>query len=153
MTTTTVVAWIGAVSGVSGLVWDFFKWKTAGPKLRLSVKTGMIRRFDGHPGLEDRAERRVVLWVRNVGTAATTVTTVGFATYESWWNRRRLRRIEGFVMDLNGLPHKLDDGAQWDSSFVQTEDFDGRLASGKLYCEVYHSCSKSPVFLHVKPKE
>jgi hypothetical protein len=40
--TTTVVAWIGAVSGISGLLWNFYKWKINKPKLYVSVKTGMV---------------------------------------------------------------------------------------------------------------
>jgi hypothetical protein len=66
MATTTVVAWIGAVSGVSGLMWDFYKWKTSGPKLSVSVKPGMV--------IMERRKRPseetlVVIRIQNIGTA------------------------------------------------------------------------------------
>ena len=41
MKPTEVAAWVGATTGISGLLWDFYKWKTSGPKLAITINTGM----------------------------------------------------------------------------------------------------------------
>ena len=39
---TEIVAWWGAILASIVFVWDIYKWWTAGPKLRVSVHTGMM---------------------------------------------------------------------------------------------------------------
>ena len=38
---TEIVAWWGAILATIVFAWDIYKWWTAGPKLRVSVQTGM----------------------------------------------------------------------------------------------------------------
>ncbi len=37
-----IVAWWGAIVATVVLVWDIYKWKTSGPKIRFVVCPGMI---------------------------------------------------------------------------------------------------------------
>jgi len=40
--TTEIVAWWGAALSTIMLLWDIYKWRTAGPKIRMSVTANMI---------------------------------------------------------------------------------------------------------------
>jgi hypothetical protein len=150
---TTVVAWIGAVSGVSALLWDVYKWATVGPRLTVSVSTGMVKlnNLGRNAGQEFMAIR-----VRNTGTTATTLTTLSFVTYESWWRRRRLKWTQGGVViepfTKRPLPHKLDVGEEWGCTVVQEGRISELLSTGNMWCDVYHSWSKVPARGRAKPK-
>ena len=153
MPTTTVVAWIGAVSGVSGLMWDFYKWKASGPKLSVSVKPGMVMLERGKRRQSD--EEFVAVRIQNSGTAATTIVALGLSTFDSWWDRKRLKRSKCAVVPSPQtafpLPHKLGVGEEWGGMLIQKGAFEEMRSTGKLWCEVCHSWSKRPVLARVPP--
>lgn len=153
MATTTVVAWIGAISGLTGLAWDFYKWKTSGPKLSVSVAPGMKILERGRSGMVQDNETYVAIRIRNTGTATTTITTLGLSTFESWWSRRRLKRTAcGICLSpqtSQPLPHKLGVGEEWGGMVLQKGTFEEMRQTGKLWCEVCHSWSKRPILTRV----
>ena len=84
LTATDIAAWVGAVAGVAAVVWDFYKWKTCGPKLDLSAGAGMKMVVAGRRSHTSDDSDYILVKVRNNGTAKTTITTLSLATYDSW---------------------------------------------------------------------
>ncbi|MCC7175801.1 MAG: hypothetical protein IT159_11445 [Bryobacterales bacterium] len=137
------VAWIGACTGVASLGWNVYTRMTAGPHLRVSALPGMKQMPPpaGNPTF-------LSVSVRNVGTAPTTLTNLSLQVYDSRWKRMRHMASSNFVV-VNyvgpALPFKLDVGAEWRAFMRQDEGFDELLATGKLWCGVWHSFSTKAV--------
>lgn len=143
MNPSEIAAWVGAVSGVSALMWDFYKWKTAGPRLVISVSANMLK-------IPARNKERYVLTrVRNVGSAPTTLTTMVLSVYDSRYARLRMRQSKAMVVVQPSpgqpLPYKLDVGEEWAGMVNQTEELNTLIDTGKLWCDVSHTWSKRPV--------
>lgn len=151
MNATDTAAWIGAVTGIGGLIWNIFVQFRAGGRLDVSVNSGMMRIPD-----HQKDARYVVARVRNVGTAKTTITNMALGKYDSWWARKRMNRSWAAVAPspstAQPLPYKLDVGEEWTGMITQTEDLNKLIASDKLWCEIYHSFSSRPVLIHIPPK-
>src|SRR5919205_1749000 len=77
---TDILAWIGALTGTAALLWDFYKWKASGPKLKVTVVPDMSIYTRGRPQGEDTY---LLIKVANTGTSKTTITTLGLIYYES----------------------------------------------------------------------
>jgi hypothetical protein len=153
MTATDVAAWLGAAGTVSGVLWEVFKWRTAGPKLDVHIATGMVKM-----PLPGTATKYVVARVSNNGTALTTITNMSFAVYNSRRDRWRLRSSDGIAFivaspsSTQPLPFKLEAGAEWAGMAIQDKRVEELMATGDLWCEIHHSWSKRPVQTKVKPK-
>src|SRR4051812_11073780 len=87
MDATTVAAWVGAITGsvgtitgISALLWYYYKWKNLGPKLKIEVIPGMAAINVPHISPTDR-----VIWVKviNTGNGRTTITNLAFFYFES----------------------------------------------------------------------
>src|SRR5437868_1970339 len=87
-----------AVTGPTAILWDFFKWKTSGPKLAISAWANMIKM----PSLPHNP-RFLRITVQNVGTTTTTLTNAGFYVYGSHWTRFRYRPAVMGLMRRTGL--------------------------------------------------
>lgn len=153
MRVTDIAAWAGAVSGFTALCWDFYKWKTAGPKLVATVTPGVAKVPD-----RDKNARYLVASVQNRGTSPTTLTNMALAVYESWLSRMQLKRTKAFVAyqpsTAQPLPYKLDVGAQWTGVVKQDAELELLINSGNLWCEFYDAWSKRPLFARVhKPNK
>lgn len=154
MTATDVAAWVGGVSGLAAIVWDFYKWKTSGPRLTVAANSGMKIMPPHSLARTDRSY--LTIWVNNTGTTKTTITTISLATYENWCARRRLKNsAAGLIRQPLGhpIPHKLDVGEEWIGSIEQSNEIEEMLRTGKMWCDVYHSWSKRPAQVQVKPKD
>ncbi len=148
-TATDTAAWVGAVSGLAALVWDFYKWKFAGPRLRGTAKPGMIGIGRG----VDPSAKYLLISVKNTGRTKTTISTLSFATYRSRWARHRLDRTAAGVVPqpitADALPHVVDVGEEWSGTVLQNDYLNGMLATGNMWCELYHSWSKRPLLFKV----
>jgi hypothetical protein len=93
LTATDFAAWIGAVAGVSAVVWDVYKWTTAGPRLRISMMPKM-KMIGGPPRRSHMTEEQlfVVLTVSNFGSQRTTITKLIRVQYDSTWARYARRK-------------------------------------------------------------
>jgi hypothetical protein len=102
-----------------------------------------------------QGEVRMGIRVQNIGTGATTITTVALTSYDSWWKRKRLERRDNSALlpVLNGVPHKIGPGEQWDATVIQTEQVNDLIDTGKMFLELYHSTARNPILLHVPPKD
>jgi hypothetical protein len=157
MSATTVAAWIGAVSGITGILWDFYKWKTSGPAIEVSVKPGMeMIRLAQTPMRQEAKKTYIIIYVRNNGTAPTTIKTIALVTYDSWLSRKRLKyATAGIVPEpafAKPLPHKLDVGEEWSGVVEQNATIEERIKIGKLWCQIYHTWSKRPVQTRILEK-
>jgi hypothetical protein len=54
MSGTDIAAWWGAVIATAVLIWDIYKWRTAGPRIALDVRSGMKFLNDPARGKDDR---------------------------------------------------------------------------------------------------
>lgn len=139
-----MAAWVGAVSGVGAILWDFFKWKTSGPKIEVLVSPNMVMIPTPNMGTKYITAR-----VRNIGTSATTITNMCFATYGSRRARRKRKFSYGGVVASSSttqpLPFKLEVGAEWMGTALQNVELEKLMDAGDLWCEIYHSWSKKPV--------
>ena len=149
---TDIVAWWGAVTGSAVLLWDVYKWKRSGPRLSVSVSSGM--NIVGFIGI-DSHDLFVTVKVVNVGDRATTLTGLGLLVFRS-----RLERLlhkhhrSGVVMNpaIGKLPEVLNPGEVWNGAIVQDE-VNRYMADGRAYCAVYYSTKKRPVLTLVPPSE
>jgi hypothetical protein len=161
MKVTEIAAWVGATTGPSAILWDFYKWKTSGPKLAITAWANMIQMPS--PRHNPRFLRIVV---QNIGTTPTTLTNAGFYLYGSRWAKFRYRPVVMKMMHLTRLaklsklpkikvsvlntfqglqfPQKLEVGAEWQALMEQDQDFDVWLVGRELYCAVWHSFSQNP---------
>jgi hypothetical protein len=134
-----IVAWWGAILSSVVFLWDIYKWRTAGPKLRLSAETGMqILNSPRHDG-----KTLVKIEVANDGERPTTVTSVVFAWYPSLWSRLRGADKKALLLPNPNveqpLPFELRPGNIWRGFAVQERELEGIARRGRLYCFVSHS--------------
>ena len=94
MTPTDWAAWIGAITGVCAIAWDFIKWKTAGPKLKVWTHRNMVLM----PDPVSSKNRYIEVRIRNNGTAKTTITTCGFHLYDSWFAQMRRKPSKSMII-------------------------------------------------------
>jgi len=85
MSPTSIVAWWGAILSTIVFLWDIYKHRTAGPKLRFTVQTGMgtihMPMYDG--------KTVMIANVTNYGDRPTTISGLSYVYYE---NRSLLRK-------------------------------------------------------------
>lgn len=144
-TVTDLVAWWGAIVATIVFLWDIYKWKTAGAKIRLLVQSGMQIIGDPQRGNLTLVTARVT----NIGDRPTTITTIGFKFYTNWWQKIRNKPNQAYVVphpELNHqvLPYILEVGQEWQGGTNQTDDLEKMAKEGYLIMEVYDS-------VHMKP--
>ena len=149
MTHAEIAAWVGAITGPGALFWDFYKWKVAGPKLKINPSPGMAMKPD-----HEKGSRYLIVDVYNTGTSATTITTIALIVYRSKFAKLRRRRDKSFVIPVPSvaqpLPFRLDVGGRWTAIINQDLELGSLIATGRLWCAIYHSWSKRPVYAPVK---
>src|SRR5438045_1208122 len=116
-TATIYVAWWGAILATVVFLWDIYKWRTAGPKLRFFVQTGMM--MTNEPIF--KGKRLIDIRVSNFGDRPTTLTNVSGMHYLSRWARFRNKAEHAFVITQFGTgtppPIELKQGAIWMAQF------------------------------------
>jgi hypothetical protein len=143
-TVTDVVAWVGALTGTASLVWDVFKWKTAGPALEISANPNLI-------SLPVQAVKDAMphLFVRvaNRGTSATTIRALVLEYWSSSISRALGRPPETFAVLVprpNPLPALVEPGAEWTTLADPANVIERARAGGVLVCRIEHSMSRKP---------
>jgi hypothetical protein len=161
MKVTEIAAWVGAITGPAAILWDFFKWKTSGPRLAVTAWANMVQ-MPSPP----HNPRFLKITVQNVGTTTTTLTNAGFYIYGSRWTKFRCRpfvmrflhrtrlgkllgplKLRAAVLNAYQgpqLPHKLEVGSEWQALMEQSAEFDSWLADKGLRLNIWHSFSKEP---------
>ena len=145
-----IVAWWGAILSTIVFVWDIYKWRRSGPKLRLRVQTGMeMLNASEHEG-----KTLLVIEVVNYGERPTTITNAVFVSYSSLWSRLRKRHSKVFLLPIPSteqpLPFELKPGTIWRGIGVQQQGLEDAARNGYLYCLVAHSHRGAPLRQRVK---
>lgn len=152
---TVIVAWWGAILSTVIFVWDIYKHVTAGPKLRIAVRPGVVTvnmpEYDG--------KRLVSVTVTNYGDRPTTLTNLEVQCFKKRWRfRKKIPDHVAFVKVPNTyqqIPCELKPGAVWTGFALQGELLEAWAAEGDLFMVLYHSHSTKPIRQRVivKPKE
>jgi len=141
---TEIVAWWGAVLATIVFLWDIYKWWTVGPKLRISVQTG-IESIKGKP--------LILVNVSNYGDRPTTITNLRYLYFTNFWKRVRRRPDKAAIgpkpSDAQRLPFELKQGNLWSGIASQDEQVTTWAKEGLLYCVLYHSHSERPIYRRV----
>ena len=144
MNLTETAAWIGATTGTLALLLQVVKWIRSGTRLDISSNSNMIP-IDPTPDFP--SEPHLMIWVRNVGDAPTTLTTLALEYYRNRWSRLIRRGGEhGVVLKPAGdpLPMVLQPGQQWSSIVKRGSPVEKARDSGFLVCAMYHTMSRKP---------
>jgi len=141
LTGTDVVAWWGAVVATVVLLWDIYKWRTAGPRIRFVVNSGMI--IMGDPS---RARQTFIsAQATNVGDRPTTITNLVIQHYKTYFAMLRHKpSISMLVTEPSieqPLPYVLQPGCVWQGLSPQTEEIEVLAKTGYLVCGLCHSHS------------
>ena len=152
---TDVVAWWGAVTATFVLLWDVYKWKTSGPKIRFCAKPNMktvnIPSREGKTWISATAE--------NIGTGATTITHLCFQYYRNYFKKLIKKPDSSFVVGgaeatpNQSIPYVLNPGTIWQGLALQTDELKKMSREGYLICELYYSQSRKPKERRVIIKE
>ena len=112
--TTMIVAWWGAVLATIVLLWDVFKWRRTGPRIRMSVRPNSTIYSD--PELEGKT--LILVSATNVGDRPTTLESLRYIWYPNWCNRLMQKSEKKWYVKNPGLansfPYKLEVGERWD---------------------------------------
>ena len=151
MSVSEIAAWWGAIIATLVLGWDIFKWKQTGPRLRLSVSSGMITHGDVPNA--DPNTTYVLVEVVNVGDKKTELTHVAGLYYKSRIQRILGKNDKGFTV-INPafsteFPCFLGPGERWLGGIEQTQELEELSRNGLLYCGIFHSASKKPLIMRV----
>ena len=118
MTATELAAWWGAVVATLVFIWDFIKWKRAGPIVSVSVSPNMTiiggPRIRSVAKIQDNVKDDTIITVvaTNKGDRPTTVTHLVIRHYASMFQRLRKKpNMAGIVtnsaLEERQLPHLL----------------------------------------------
>ena len=133
------IAAYAAVVSTFVLGWDAYKWLASGPKIDMSVSTGM----KSFGGLEPGPKTYVSVTASNVGDRPTTITNLGGMYFESWWRAYVLRRKPkaAFIIiqpsQAQRIPYRFEVGEQWIGLADQTDDIVQMAKDGYLFLILY----------------
>lgn len=147
--TTDIVAWWGAVIGTVILLWDIYKWRTAGARLRMSVSTGMLMIKESYWDTTPDDKLHIVVKLSNYGDRSTTITHLIFKAYPTWFARLLDRPEASFIANNPSpgqpIPYELMAGGIWTGVTDQSPDFEKFSVDSHLIAEVVHSHSTKSV--------
>lgn len=143
MRSTVIVAWWGAVLSTVVFLWDIYKFRAAGPKLRFSVLAGM--QTINMPGYDGKT--LIKTEVTNYGERSTTLTNVLLYYFEKPWSWARFRNRPTRAAILHNpnpqrpFPCELRPGAVWTGLTEQVSELEEWANKGRLYFDLCHSHS------------
>jgi hypothetical protein len=152
MNTTKLVAWWGAVLSTIVFLWDIYKYRKAGPRLRFCVRGGvaLVPSDDKRTFVSSEAT--------NYGDRPTTITNLCVAYFKKPLSLARLRNRATINMVVKNpvggppLPFKLEPGGNWLGLAEQTPKLEEMGREGLLYFDLYHSHRTGPVRQRVRFK-
>lgn len=145
LTTTDIVAWWGAIIATTVLVWETYKWRNSGARIRYFVASGM-KTFGGLGGDE---KTYITFRVTNIGDRPTTITTVAGKYYKNLWRKITNKVDQAFIIPNPAFNHQvtpyvLEAGQEWMGGAEQTVGIEEMAKNGYLIIEVYDSVHKEP---------
>jgi len=152
--TTAIAVW-GAIAGTAAIVWDVIKWKTDGPRLKVSVNPNMQAIHPITRALDPR--QLIQVRVVNIGSRPAKVTTLVGVPFKSRIHRLLGKSAGGefFIPQPEfapALPVTLQPGDEWCGSIDRKQALES-VGDAVLYCGVEHTLAKKPVLARINPKE
>ena len=145
MSSTGIVAWWGAILSTVVFLWDVYKHRTAGPKIRFTVQTGM--ESVNMPVYE--GQKLILANVTNYGDRPTTINSVGYLYFNGrrFWRKKKPDKaaIVPNPSIAQPLPFELRPGTTWMGIAIQNADIETWSQTGILDMMLYHSHSKKPL--------
>ncbi|MGC2520201.1 MAG: hypothetical protein WA373_13980 [Burkholderiales bacterium] len=142
ITPTAIAAWWGATIATLVFLWDIYKWRQAGARIRLTVSPNM-EHMGVIPNWVDPNQTLVAVEAVNVGNKKTTITHMFACYFPSRWARLRRKSTRTLLVGLPSgnqpLPHELDPGARWIGAMVQNQELEELSRSGYLCVGIHHS--------------
>ncbi len=137
--TDTLALW-GALVATSVLTWDIVKWKTEGPKIRISANANI--KVLGDELLEGKTF--ISIDIRNIGGGASTILKIGFVHFKNRWTKLLGRRSAPFYWVVKPrsqhvLPHFLESGKVWHGLANQNEELMDLAKKGLVHLAVQFS--------------
>lgn len=144
------------ITSATAIVVSILSYRRAGPKLRFTVRTGVIKTgWILAPGPPPR-QRYVLTEVTS--DRAVTLTTIDLCHFEKPWSWARLRNnhLKAQKAVLNNpnpeqpLPFELQPGGIWRGLTEETPELAEWGRKGVLYFDLYHSLRPKPVRKRVR---
>jgi hypothetical protein len=137
--TDTLALW-GALVATSVMVWDIYKWKTEGPKIRISASAHI--KVLGDESLEGKTF--ISIDIMNIGGGASTILKIGFVHFKNRWMKLLGRRHGPFYWVVrprsqHELPHFLESGKFWSGLANQNEELENLSKKGFVHLAVMFS--------------
>jgi len=150
--TTEIIAVYGAAVATAVFIWEIYKWKVSGPRIRFMVVPAM--QLINVPRVSE-SDTFIVATATNVGDRPTTITNLGIRWYRNWlWYTIGKSQRQAIVAQnvLKELPHILEAGTQWKG--LSNQDEIGQFTkSGVLICELHLSHRRRPKTARIRVKE
>jgi hypothetical protein len=151
---TTAAAWWAATVSTFVLLWDAYKWRFAGVRLRIRASQGM-KVIHPPPG-EPADKTYIAITVSNYGDRPTTITHLYGVQYSNLYERLFQKPREAILVPSPAfserLPFVLEPGRDWLGGVHEDEELKTIIAKGHLYFEVLHSSGKRPLRVRINAK-
>ncbi|MBI5205303.1 MAG: hypothetical protein HZA11_10340 [Nitrospirae bacterium] len=145
LTGTDIVAWWGAVIATIVLIWDIYKWKTSGPKLKFVVTPNML--VVGDPAREGK--KYISANATNIGDRPTTITNLVIQHYNNYFNMLRHKPSTSMIVvapsTAQPLPFILQPGQVWQGLAIQNQELEKLAKDGYIVCGLCHSHSDKEI--------
>ena len=152
MTSTEIAAWWGAIVATFVALLELYKWKSSGPKLKVTISPNMV----GFGGFKTDNEKVVLIEVANIGNFPTTITATGLRGFK-FPLLKYLKNTSSLhvlvlkpVNETNKLPFQIKPGEIWSATTIQDSDLTKLSGNGRLYLEVHDSWNKKPTYQLIK---
>jgi len=157
MKLTEIAAWWGASVATMVFLWDIYKWRQSGARIRLMV-SGDMEAYGHLAALLSPDQTLIVVEAVNVGNKKTTLTHLFASYYKNWWQRLLRRKAQTFVITpdpklAQALPFELDPGARWLGATYQNQEIEEMSRNGHLLVGMFHSVSETPIFRRLNISE
>jgi hypothetical protein len=150
LTTTDVLAIIGAVTGIIGTIagllalgWDYYKWRYAERVLlRVWATPGFVSTSD------PRRTPFIMVSVTNIGKIPTTLKIISLHGFESKWGMRKRNGKKAAIVPTplySQLPVRLEPGNDWGDGVSQDSEVIKEFLSYKYFViQIEDTMSKKP---------
>ncbi len=153
MSITSILSDYNFFSGFA-LAWGIFEWYSYKPKLRIDIKTDMVKDKSGkilvidHKNEHDHDKKGISIQVVNVGKVPTTIRYITIQQYKRGIFRKERQPIEyllnKFTSESSSMPTVLKPGEIWLGLYNDQAYFFKLSKEFTLETQVHHSFSKKP---------
>ncbi len=142
---TNIVAWWGAVVATIVLIWDIYKWKSSGPKIKFEVAPNIL--VVGDPAR--KGKKFISANTTNIGDRPTTITNLVLQHYNTYFAMLRHKPSTSMIVlspsNAQPLPFILQPGQVWQGLSIQDHELEELAKDGYLVCGLCHSHSDKEI--------